>query len=370
MKSTVSGETPPQSLSPERSSSSRRFGREVRRRLHVHRGAEQQARHRHPAGDLGVAERRDVAHARVGLGMERLDDHLLDVAQAIGEVADHEQGVDALGGVLADAEQDAAREGDPELAGLLVHADAHGGILVGRPEVGAAALAQARAGRLEHQAQRRVHAAQPLHLLAPQDPGVGVRQHADPEGDLAGLHQILGGGAQPALREPFAVRAVGDLGLVAEAEERLDAARAYAAARHLGDLVERVGLRVRRVRELREGAVVAAIAAQVGERDEDVAREADELALAAPLALAGAFQHGFAHARVGEARAEPARPARARADPSSTRLRDQALGLAPRERRLGGGRLNTILWAIDPRRAGVLGQYTTQPAATRRLPTR
>ena len=40
--------------------------------------------------------------------------------------------------------------------------------------------------------------------------------------------------------------------------------------------VERVGLRARVAGPLREGAVGAAVAAQVGERDEDVARDADD----------------------------------------------------------------------------------------------
>jgi hypothetical protein len=40
--------------------------------------------------------------------MEGLDDGLLDVTVAIGEIADRQQGVDALRVVLADPEQDAA----------------------------------------------------------------------------------------------------------------------------------------------------------------------------------------------------------------------------------------------------------------------
>ena len=143
MKSSVSGETPPQSLSPERSSSSSTCGRQVRRRLDVRVGTEDQARQRHPARHLRIRDRRHVAHRRVVLRVEGLHDRLLDVAEAIRELADREQRVDALLRRLADAEQDPAGERDAELAGLLVHAQAHGGILVRAVVVSHALVAQA-----------------------------------------------------------------------------------------------------------------------------------------------------------------------------------------------------------------------------------
>ena len=138
---------------------------------------------------------------------------------------------------------------------------------------------------------------------------------------------------EPARGEPLAVRAVGDLGLVAEAEERLDAARAHAAAHHVA--------RPRRACRscasgesglLREGAVGAAVAAQVGERDEDVARDADDVALAAPLALGRALHERGAHAARRRA-ARPSRSARrAPSRPVSTRLAHDALGVVACER--------------------------------------
>ena len=50
---------------------------------------------------------RRIGHARAGLGAEVLDDDFLDVAVALVHVADREQGLDALGARLADADQDA-----------------------------------------------------------------------------------------------------------------------------------------------------------------------------------------------------------------------------------------------------------------------
>ena len=63
------------------------------------------------------------------------------------QVADGEQGVDALRQRLADADQESRGERDAELARLVEHAKPDGGLLVGRPLVHLAALAQARATR-------------------------------------------------------------------------------------------------------------------------------------------------------------------------------------------------------------------------------
>ena len=104
--------------------------------------------------------------------------------------------------------------------------------------MGHALPAQARAGRLEHQPHRDVPAPQRRHLLLGQDPGVRVREHAALDRDAAGLDQVLRRAAEAAALEPLAMRAVGDLGLVAEAEERFDAADGDAAPHHRRHLVD------------------------------------------------------------------------------------------------------------------------------------
>ena len=179
-KSTVTGDTPPQSLTPDRSSSSSTPGQQVRRRLHLDLPAEHQARQRHPSGDLLVAQRGGRSHPRRGLRMERLDDRLLDVAVAFVEAADGEEGLDPLRSGLADPEKEPAGEGDAKLSRLLVHADPGRGLLVRRVLMSHPLSPQARARGLEHQAHGGVPGAQPLHLPRLSTPALvcGRRPHS------------------------------------------------------------------------------------------------------------------------------------------------------------------------------------------------
>src|SRR5439155_6032960 len=91
--------------------------REIGRRLHVHVGPEQQARDGDGAREVGERRLRRVAHRDARLGAEVLDDDFLDVTVALVQIADGGERVDALGGRLADPDQDPGRERDCELAG-------------------------------------------------------------------------------------------------------------------------------------------------------------------------------------------------------------------------------------------------------------
>ena len=129
---------------------------------------------------------------------------------------------------------------------------------------------------------------------------------------------------------------IGNLGLVTETEERLDAAGAHAAADDLGHLGELVGPGRGGVGQHGEGAVAAAVPAEIGERDEEVARDTDDFAFAAALALAGAFEQSVEHPRGVETSADPLR----RRALEATRvhgLDHEALGFAPAEQGFGGG---------------------------------
>src|SRR5215467_12510457 len=81
--------------------------REVRRRLDVHVGAENEPRHRE--GPQKVVERGlgRVAHGNARLGPEVLDDDLLDVAMLFVKVTDGDERVYALAPRLADADEQA-----------------------------------------------------------------------------------------------------------------------------------------------------------------------------------------------------------------------------------------------------------------------
>ena len=90
--------------------SRQRSGRQIGRRLDVHRGAEQDARDRD--GPEMFVERRlgMLRHAGAGLGAEILDDDFLHVAVALVQLAQRQQRLDALAPRLADADQDAGGE--------------------------------------------------------------------------------------------------------------------------------------------------------------------------------------------------------------------------------------------------------------------
>ena len=66
-----------------------------------------------------------------GLGAEVLDDHFLDMAVALVEIANREQALRALGRRFADAEQNPGGEGNPQLAGFVDHPHAQAGSLSG-----------------------------------------------------------------------------------------------------------------------------------------------------------------------------------------------------------------------------------------------
>jgi len=129
-----------------------------------------------------------------------------------------------------------------------------------------------------------------------------VRQDSALERNLAGPNEIIGRVAQAIVGEPLAVGAMGDLGFVAEAEQCLAAARGDSAAHDRFDLGECVGLGFGRIWKFRKGAVRAAIAAEIRQRDEDVPGNADHIALTASLTLGGALEYGLPNDWVEELR--------------------------------------------------------------------
>ena len=142
------------------------------------------------------------------------------------QVAQRDQRLDALAPGLADADQDAARVRDPQPPGAGDRIDAHRRQLVGRAEVRAAALREPLRGRLEHDPLRRADLAQREQLVVVEDARVRVGQQARLAQHLARHVGEVGGGRREAeARELLARGAVAQLGLVAEREERLAAAR-------------------------------------------------------------------------------------------------------------------------------------------------
>ena len=204
--------------------------REVGRRLHGDVERHQQARD----GDRPevILERRlgRVGHLRAGLGAEVLDDDLLQVAVPLVQLAQREQRLDALAARLADADQDAARVRDRQAPGAVDRVEAHLGQLVGRAEV--------RHRRAARGASLAVSSMIPCDAVTSRSassssssrmPGFAcgrrpVSRSTSPA-QCARYAAVVG---KPSRVELLAGRAVAQLGLVAEREERLVAARVAA----------------------------------------------------------------------------------------------------------------------------------------------
>ena len=142
-------------------------------------------------------------------------------------------------------------------------------MLVRRPEMGAAALAEALGDRLEHDSHRDRHLAQRPEVLGAHDARIEVRQKTRLlEHELCRFAQVRERGLMAEARELIAGDAVAQLGLVAEREEGLVAARLCAGARDLENLLGRHERPLALAGRLGERAVVADVAAQHGQRDE------------------------------------------------------------------------------------------------------
>ena len=218
-------------------------------------------------------------HRGPRLGPEVLDDHLLDVVIAQVQVADRQQRLGALARRLADAHEDAGRERDRQAPRILDRAQPHGRHLVRRTEVRTPFGRKALARRLEHDPHRGTHVLQPSELLVGHHAGIQVRQqprvldHPDRDGA-----NVVERGVVTAGIEPRAGLRVALLWPIPEREQRLLASGARAGR---GDRDNLVGGQVRGVkpgRRLREGAVVAVVAAQHRQRHEDLARVGDGVA--------------------------------------------------------------------------------------------
>ncbi len=252
-------------------------GREVGRRLDVHRGAEDQPCHGDGPEQLLESWLRRRGGAGAGLGAEVLDDDFLDVAVAAMQLQEPQQRLDALGAGLADADEDAGGEGNAPLAGEPDGLEPRRRMLVGRAVMHLPRRHQPLGSALQHQPHRHRHRPQQRQIVVAHDPGIDMRQqpglghhrtaHLGEVGDGAGESQRgqrLGGGAVAQLR------------LVAEREEGLLAAGGRAGTGNGEDLVLHEVGRAARTRPLGKGAVMADVAAELGERDEDLARIGDE----------------------------------------------------------------------------------------------
>ena len=229
------------------------------------------------SSSVGSPRRRGASR----LGAEILDDDFLDMAVAPVEIGGSEERLEALLARLADADEDAGGEGDLPLARQPHRLEPELGDLVGRAVMNLAGRQEPLGRALQHQPHRGRDRAQQDYIGLRHHAGVDMRQkaglahnqraHIGEVCERAGLThgaKRLGGGG------------IAQLGLVAQGEERLVAAGCRAGA---GDGKYVIGREIGRMtlaRPLGEGAVMAHVAAELGERDEDLARIGDEPAVA------------------------------------------------------------------------------------------
>ena len=144
----------------------------------------------------------------------------------------------------------------------------------------AARFAQPRAERLQHDALAGRYRPQPSHLGPAHDSGIGVRQQSGlAQHQRAHRPQIIDGGFVPERGQLVAGRAVAQLRLVAEREQRLRAAGGRSGAGDGEHLVRGQIGRSSRAGPLGKGAVMADVPAKMGERDEHLARVGDMAAM-------------------------------------------------------------------------------------------
>ncbi len=188
------------------------------------------------------------------------------------QVADRLQRLDTFVARLADADQDAGGKRHLQFARETDRLQPHRRLFVGRAKMHAALFAQPLAGRFQHDALAGGNRAQAHDLLARHDAGIGVRQQAGlAQHEAAHGREILDRGLVAERRQRLTRRGVAQLGLIAQGEQRLGAARRGAGAGNGEDLVRREIGRLASLRPLRESAVVADVAAEVGQRNEDLA---------------------------------------------------------------------------------------------------
>ncbi len=247
---------------------------QVGRRLHPRLRAEHQPGDRDRGAVLVEVEVVGVPHRGVGLGAEVLHDHFLHRGVAAGGLAEREDRLGPLGQGLPDADQQSGGERDGEPAGVLQHPQPHLRVLVRRSVVRLALrLVEPPRRGLQHHPHRGGDGLESVQLLPRHHAGIQVRQQPGllqhPHRHRADVGQR---GVVALLVEPRPGLGPAVLRPVAEREQRLQAAQLRALAGDVEDLVggevRRAAVPLRLTRGLHERAVVAAVPAQPGHRDE------------------------------------------------------------------------------------------------------
>ena len=260
-------------IDPRRDQSRVDARRQVRGRLEVHRRSQDETRGGEAPEQIVKIGLRSPGELGAGLGAEVLDDDFLNVPELPMQIADGEERLEALGARLADANENAGRERHAQFARILQRLKTDLGPLVGRAIVYAARFAEPRAKGLEHNALTGRYGPQASDLGPAHHAGIGVRQEAGlAQHQRAHRLEIVDRGFVPERVERLAGGAVAQLRLVAQREQRLRAARGRPCACDREYLLRRKIARLACARPFGEGAIVADVPAEMGERNEHLAR--------------------------------------------------------------------------------------------------
>ena len=201
-------------------------GAQIGRRLDIHVGREDQARHRDGPKMLFDRGRGDLGHPGSRLGPEILHDDFLDMSMGVVQVAQCQQCLDPFAPRLADADENAGGEGHPLLPR---HADAREPrhrILVGRAMMRPSPLGEAGRGALQHHALGDRDLPQRGKIGRIEQARIDVRQQTGLlEHETRGFRQIRQSRPMSEASEVVTRRPVAKLRLVAEREQRLLATR-------------------------------------------------------------------------------------------------------------------------------------------------
>ena len=250
--------------------------RKVGRRLDRGGRAEDQPRDGDRPEQFFRCRLRCPGHLRVRLGAEVLDDDLLHRARRVVDVPERQQRLEALPPRLADADQDAGGERHLRLAREPDGLEAARRQLVRRAVMRHALFTEPVRGALQHDAHRGRDAAKLRKLSGRHQAGIEVRQQAGLlEYQLRHRLQIVERRFVAEFGQRLPRRAVAPFRLVAQGEQRLLAAGRCARPRNIQHLLRRHVGGFAPARRLREGAVMADVAAEMRQRDEHLARIAD-----------------------------------------------------------------------------------------------
>ena len=163
-----------------------------------------------------------------------------------------------------------------------------------------ATAAEPLGGTFQHNPLRYRYRAQPVDVSARHDAGVQMRQEPGlAQHQLRHLSKVGEGGVVAEASQRLARCAVAQFGLVTQCEKGLTATGARPGR---GDLQHLLSIEVDRLaapRRVGEGAIVADVAAQLGQRDKDLARIGDEAAVAL-IAQCRCYRHQRPWVGVGD----------------------------------------------------------------------